>query len=211
MNDSDRDRPELVQRRRRRRRGPAPALISGTSSEFLGGKPLPRAVRERPIVFLLGPRGVGKTSVANRLVEGGTLHLNERALLDAVSTRVRQRQWPDQLDTLPALILEGPSFLPHRPGMAGALKALVSARAESGLKTIITDAEGASALGMMEGIDPDLRATVVLRFPVGRGRLKLARHLCEELGIDTRYAERTVDLTPWSYAAVLALLRQMEA
>ncbi len=210
MNDSQRDRPEPVSRRRRRRRGPAPALVSGTSSEFLGGKPLPRSVRERPLVFLLGPRGVGKTSVAHRLVEEGTLHLHERALLDAVSHQVRQRQWPDQLDTLPALILEGPSFLPHRPGMAAAIQALIGARAEAGLKTIITDAEGATALGMMEGIAPELRATVVLRFPVGRGRLRLARHLCEELEIDVRHAEQTLDLRPWSYAAVLERLQQME-
>ena len=202
MNDSQRDRPSEVSKRRRRKRGPAPALISGTSSEFLGGKPLPRAVRDRPLIFLLGPRGVGKTSVAHQLVEEGTLHLHERALLDAVSEQVRQRQWPDQLDTLPALILEGPSFLPHRPGMAGAVQTLVNLRAQAGLKTIVTDAEGAAALGLMEGVPPELRATVVLRFPVGRGRLKLARQLCESMGIDPRLAEQTLELSPWSYASV---------
>jgi len=210
MNNSQRDRPNSGSRRRRRRRGPAPALISGTSSEFLGGKPLPRAVRERPLVFLLGPRGVGKTQVAHRLVGSDTLHLYERALLDAVSMQVRQRAWPDQLDTLPELILEGPSFLPHRPGLAGALQALISTRAESDLKTIVTDAEGTAALGLMEGVAPELRATVVLRFPVGRGRLKLARQFCSQLGIDPRYAERTVDISPWSYAAVWARLEQLQ-
>ena len=210
MDNSQRDRPSPGTRRRRRRRGPAPALISGTSSEFLGGKPLPRAVRDRPLVFLLGPRGVGKTQVAHRLVGAQTLHLYERALLDAVSMQVRQRAWPDRLDTLPELILEGPSFLPHRPGLAGALQSLVSTRAEAGLKTIVTDAEGASALGLMEGVAPELRATVVLRFPVGRGRLKLARQFCAQLGLDPRYAEQTLNLTPWSYASVRGRLEAIQ-
>ena len=152
---------------------------------------------------------MGKTSVARRLVPDA-LHLHERALLDAVSEQVRQRQWPDGLDTRPALILEGPSFLPHRPGLAGAVQSLLDVRAQAGLKTIVTDAEGAAALGMMEGIPPELRATVVLRFPVGRGRLRLARHLCEQMGLDPAHADPTVEITPWSYAAVHAHLERVQ-
>src|SRR5436190_8671872 len=51
-------------RRTSRRRRAEPALVSGTSGEFLGRKPLPRSVATRPALFIFGPAGVGKTSVA---------------------------------------------------------------------------------------------------------------------------------------------------
>jgi len=192
-----------VPRRRRRRRGPDPALISGTSTEFFGRKPLPRAVKLRPLLFLLGPAGVGKSTVARHLLGDDAPYLEERALLDALASRVRHRKWPDQIDTVPHLILEGLCFLPRRPGAAQALSDLVEARVSAGLKTVLTQAGDASSMNtLMEKIPPEQRATVVLRFPVGRGRVRYAARLCDELGIPRTYARLAQDVDPWTYERI---------
>ncbi len=169
----------------------------------MGRKPLPRAVRFRPLVFLLGPPGVGKSTVARRLVGEQAPHLHTRALLDALAWRIRRRQWPAELDQLPVLIVDGPCFLPRRPGVAAGVQSLLQVRVERGLKTVVTDAEGGAVVHyLMEGISPDARATVVLRFPVGRGRTRYAQRLCEELGLPRALAAEVGNIEPWSYDAV---------
>ena len=66
--------------------------------------------------------------------------------------------------------------------------------------------DGSPLLTLMEGVDPELRVTVALRFPEGRGRRRYAAQLCDELGMDRRHARRVVELEPWTYTAVLAAL-----
>ena len=59
---------------------------------------------------------------------------------------------------------------------------------------------------LLDAVPVDQRATVLLRFPVGRGRRRYALTLCDELGLDRSLARATTELEPWSYASVRAAL-----
>ncbi len=54
----------------------------------------------------------------------------------------------------------------------------------------------------MEAVHPGYRATIVLRFPVGRGRLRFAKRLCDELDLSHTHAKDMAAIEPWTYAAV---------
>ena len=54
----------------------------------------------------------------------------------------------------------------------------------------------------MDAVNLEQRATLSLRFPVGRGRRRFALKVCDELGLDATYARRMVSMEPWSYTAV---------
>lgn len=191
-----------------RRRGAPSALVTGTSAEFLGRKPHPRAVRARPLVFVLGPPGVGKTQVARRLAGDPHLELTDRELLDIVAARTKSRRWEPAVLHAAALVLDGPVLLGSRPGFARALAALLGLRARAGRRTVVTEAADRSPFGpLAENIDPEHRATVVLRFPVGRGRRRFALRVCDELGLDPALARGVKGLEPWSYESVRAALR----
>lgn len=184
-----------------------PAFISGTSTEFLGRKPLPRAVRYRPLVFVLGPRSVGKTRVARHLLSEDARVLTHRELNDAATARVRTREWSRALLDPPSLLVEGPCFLGARPGYAKAVRELLALRVQAGRRTFVT--ESSAGTGLKELVDvvaPEQRATIVLRFPVGRGRRRYAARVCRELGIDTRHARSAAVLEPWTYDVVGAYL-----
>ena len=193
-----------------RRRGAPSALVTGTSNEFLGGKPHPRTVRSRPLVLVLGPPGVGKTEVARRLAGEPHLELSHRELFDVVAERTATRRWDPAVLHAASLVLDGPVLLSSRPGFARALAALLGIRARAGRRTIVTEAPDRSPLSpLAENIDVELRATVSLRFPVGRGRRRFALRACEELGLDRSVVSCVRGLEPWSYAAVRAALRAM--
>ena len=190
-----------------RRRGAPSALITGTSTEFLGRKPHPRAVRSRPLVLVLGPHGVGKTEVARRLAGAPRLELSDRELLDVVAERTKTRRWDPAVLHADSLILDGPPGLGSRPGFARAVGALLGIRARAARRTIVTEAEDRSPLApIAEGIAPELRATIVLRFPVGRGRRRFALRVCDEMGLDPTHARSVKGLDPWTYGRVRAAL-----
>jgi hypothetical protein len=187
-----------------------PAFISGTSSEFLGRKPLPRAARYRPLIFLLGPDGVGKTEVARKLLGEDVPHLSDVELREVVVRRVRRRRWDPELLSAPGLILDGPCFLNQRPGFASSIQALLKRRVKDGLRTVVIEAAaGGSTMELAASVSPDDRATLLLRFPIGRGRRRFALTVCEELGVDAVHARSVVTLEPWSYGRVRAVLRDI--
>ena len=82
-----------------------PALVSGTSQEFIGAKPLPRVIRARAMVFVLGPAGVGKTTVAKSIGGSNARYLSSEDVLKAINAFARSRKFADDLVTVPALVL----------------------------------------------------------------------------------------------------------
>lgn len=184
-----------------------PAFVAGTSAAFLGDAPTPGAVRGRRVVFVLGPPGSGKTSVARWLAGDDRLELDDDGLATAVQARVRHRAWGDAATNLRPLVIEGPCFLSRRVGFAHAVGELLNRRTDHGARTIVTEpADGSTMRALLEAIAVTDRATVLLRFPAGRGRRRFALGVCEELGLDAGLARATTRLEPWSYARARAHL-----
>ena len=147
------------------------SFLSGTYTEFLGKKSLPQAFYNRSILFLLGPAGSGKTMVARSLMGEETLRFIQKEVLQLLATRILLRKWRADLLEAPNLIVEIPCFLEHRPQVMQFLSELFLLRADRGVRTAVLDSEdNASLQGLLERIDSDKRATLLLRIPEGRGR-----------------------------------------
>ena len=189
---------------------PLPTLVSGTSTEFLGRKPLPRAVKRRPVVFLLGPKGVGKTTVALHLAGEERRYVPEEELLVALPAYARSRRWEETFLSPAALVLEAPCFLSRRPAVTHALQDLLQQRIARGGRSFICEAEDEDPMGDLMGrLDPMQKATMVLRFPVGRGRRRYVMRICDELGVDRAHARAATALQDWTYAAARRTLMEL--
>jgi hypothetical protein len=189
----------------------APGLVTGTSSEYLGARPVRRIFRERPVIIVLGPRGVGKSAVAERLASFDTqevLRLDTARINDELVRCVRRRGWAENILKVQSLILDGPERLHQRPACRDFVRRLVEARAAAGLRTVVCEAPGdASAHEVLSWIHPGSAGVLGLRFPLSRsGRLRVARRMCEQLGFEKNHAAGTDLLEPWGYDRVLGVL-----
>ena len=187
------------------------ALLGGTSSEYLGRRPLPRLLNTRPFVLILGPRGVGKTAVAKRILGRNTLTLKGEALHAAAASAVRRRKWPEAVAECEYLLIDGPTLLSRRPGVTRLLQHLISSRSEKGLRTVVCQGEGDdSVLLLTDEMDESTRVTLNLRYPQGRGRVRFAVRVCEELGLDRKFARIAQPEEPWTYLKVIRALKRMQ-
>lgn len=203
-----------------------PALLSGTSSEYLGRRPPPRILRERAVVLLMGEAGVGKSRVAARLAEtlgplpgrgrlvAGLHTLDAAALQEDIVAYVANRRWSEVVRNSGVLVLDGPVWLHVRPAQLQCLVALFKERAERGRRTFVCQGpDEASLPALMKVMEPGSLVTIALRFPKGsQGRLRFARRECEVLKLPPSHARDTDLLEPWGYDRVIQSLRaQSEA
>jgi ABC-type cobalamin/Fe3+-siderophores transport system ATPase subunit len=187
----------------------APAFITGTSSEFMGRKPLPRVLRQRRITFVLGPEGVGKSTVARALSSGTPpLEIDAKQLETQFNARIRSGSWSARILSAPFVVLDGPVWLSSFSARKDFLAELVRNRAAASLKTFVCQARNdASVATLLEAVEPGSAVTLGLRFPVGRrARLRCALALCETLGLPPECAFGSEDLEPWRYDRVQAFL-----
>jgi hypothetical protein len=186
---------------------PTPSLITGTSSEFLGRRPLPRIVVERNVVIVMGPPRVGKSRVARRLatlIDDAVQVMDTHDLDAALVERIRTGAWAPSIEGNEALVVDGPVWLRNRPSVVRLLVELATGRAEAGRRTVFCQrmADG-SAEELMGALPPGSSVVIGLRFPKGRtSRLSIARRRCEELGVPMERAVRSHDITPWTYDAL---------
>ncbi|HMV66151.1 MAG TPA: hypothetical protein PKA64_04830 [Myxococcota bacterium] len=193
-----------------------PGLITGTSSEYLGSRPLRRIFRERSVVFVLGPPRSGKSAVARRIVEApdrAALELDGPRLGEELVRCARHRRWSEGILAAGGLILDGPENLARRPGGLAFVVALLLERERRGLKTVVCQGRGDGSIEALLGSLPAGTAVVLgLRFPNSRsGRLRFARRVCDQMGLDRGAALGTDLIDPWGYAEVIAALSQGRA
>lgn len=185
-----------------------PALITGTSGEFMGRKPKPRLLRQRNIVFILGPEGVGKSTIGRLLLGSPRTDLHTREVESAIMTRVSDGRWSPEIEEAPSLLIDGPCWLRHRLGAQVLLTELIRGRAQAGRRTVICEVENDGSLEeLISRIEPGSAVVMGLRFPVGRRtRLRVARQICRELDLPLEAADGSEQLDPWRYDRLVAHL-----
>ena len=187
---------------------PTPSLITGTSSEYLGRRPLPRLVGQRQIVIVMGPPRVGKSRVGRRMAALGNDEpvkvIDTHDLDGALVHRIRSGAWGDELLHAGAVVIDGPVWLRNRPSVVRLLVELATHRGRQGHRTVFCQrmADGSSE-ELMGALPPGSAVVIGLRFPTGRtSRLNIARRRCAELGLPLERASGSPDVSPWTYDAV---------
>lgn len=188
---------------------PQPAFLTGTSTEYIGDRARPRVLRERPVVFVLGPKGCGKSTVARALADGAVV-LDNRACQGAILDRVRNAEWSVEMATTPALVLDGPVWLHNRPGALQMLTELLTQRTAAGLRTVVCQADTeASVCLLLDLVPAGTSALIALRFPRSpKARRRVAEKICAAQGAPRSRAFGTAGLPDWSYAGVASAIRR---
>ncbi len=197
-----------------------PAHYTRTASEFLGRRPLPTVIRDRSLVFLFGPGGVGKTTVAARLAQAratpGTvvepLVVDGPALRAHLVGRARNGRFAAPLEHAPSLIVDGVDCLYGREGAVGFFGGLLGTRCAAGHRTVVVQGCADDSLALLySSVPPECRASVLLRFPVGRGRRRFVQAECRERGVPFTAARGLVTAEPWTYAGIRASIAMLVA
>lgn len=184
-------------------------VLAGTSSQYLRGA-VPHLLRDARLVLVLGPRGVGKSSVVRHFLSGPTLVLGGHDLAEAASRAVRRRAWPDEVLEADRLVIDGPTYLERRAGVRRLLTSLLEERTHASRRTVVIEGDDASALLLQDSVPPEQRVTLNLRYPKNPGRRRFVRHECLEIGLDPALAtDLSVD-EPWTYLKVKRALRRMQ-
>jgi len=170
---------------------------------------MPKVIASRHLVFLLGPSGAGKSSVASRLFEawgfpvGAPLRIDGPALRAQLVSRARYGKFAAATEQAPSLILDGVDCLYGREGAVSLLGTLLRDRCARGLRTIVVQGPVDDSIGLLySAAPPQVRASVLLRFPVGRGRRRFVQQECRRLGVAFSVARALVLTEPWTYASV---------
>ncbi|MEZ4319056.1 MAG: hypothetical protein R3F61_16190 [Myxococcota bacterium] len=161
-------------------------------------------MRDRPILFVLGPDGVGKSLVARRVAPEPPVILDNRDCQKAILTRVRNGHWDPEIVECRSLVLDGPVWLQNRPSVVAILAELLALRSSDGRRTVICQADtDASVHLLMDRIPCGSSATIALRFPDSRkARMRVAERICQQNGIPLRNARRAMSLRSWNYRGV---------
>ena len=110
--------------------------------------------------------------------------------------------WDQALVEASGVVIECPVFGASAIRIS-ALQIFIRARSGGGRHTFVCEAESGTPMeDLMAAVHPGYRATVVLRFPIGRGRKRFALRVCDELGVSMEYARDTEHIDPWTYAVV---------
>ena len=177
-----------------------PALLAGTSTEYLGRKPLPKVLRTRQIVTLLGPSGVGKSAVARHLAGADATVWSRHKFSAVLTAAVRNNEWPQIGDNL---VVDGTGWLDNREGVVKMLAAFTQQRAQKGLKTILCEGEATALDPLIKCLGAGSLVVVALRFPIGRrSRVRTAKSICQELALPMDRVNGSVELDPWTYDEV---------
>lgn len=188
------------------------SFFQGVYTEFVGEKTLPKALRTRPTIFIFGEDGVGKTIVARHILGEGNRLMKRQEVLDMFLLKIRRRRWMDDISSHPKLILESPSFLRQRPLILEMLQSLIKLRNRKGLQTILLDAEDCGPVReIVQSTELKDRATIMLRFPFGRGRYRFLAHVCRQRGLPVKLARELSEIEPWTYKAVFDHIELVEA
>ncbi len=187
-----------------------PAHLTRTAGEFLGRRPLPRIIASRSVVFLLGPEGSGKSSVAVRLAGPEPMVLDGPGLRALLVARARNGRFSAGVEQAPRLLLDDVDCLFGREGAVRLLGVLLKDRCAAGRRTVVVQGPADDSLVLLyPTVAPELRASVLLRFPVGRGRRLFVQRECSRLGVPFSAARECVTMAPWTYSSVRAAVEAL--